>query len=188
LPSEGRLFIDGHDLRTLTKHDLRRRIGVVTQDVFLFSGSIRENIAFGDPDVPFERVVAAAQIAGVHDFVTAMTLGYETKVGERGMSLSGGQRQRVALARALLRDPSLIILDEATSALDTESERAIQASLDNACRGRTTIVVAHRLSTVQNSDRIFVIDQGALVETGTHAALLEAGGLYSHLVGQQLGL
>jgi ATP-binding cassette, subfamily B, bacterial HlyB/CyaB len=188
LPSEGRLFIDGHDLRTLTKHDLRRRIGVVTQDVFLFSGTIRENIAFGDPDVPFERVVAAAQIAGVHDFVTAMTLGYETKVGERGMSLSGGQRQRVALARALLRDPSLIILDEATSALDTESERAIQASLDNACRGRTTIIVAHRLSTVQNSDRIFVIDQGALVETGTHTALLEAGGLYSHLVGQQLGL
>jgi len=188
LPSEGRVFIDGHDIRTLSKHNLRRRIGVVTQDVFLFSGTIRENIAFGDPDVPFERIVAAAQVAGVHDFVTSMGLGYDTKVGERGMSLSGGQRQRVALARALLRDPSLIILDEATSALDTESERAIQANLDNACRGRTTIIVAHRLSTVQNSDRIFVIDQGTLVETGTHASLLGAGGLYAHLVGQQLGL
>ena len=188
LPSEGRVFIDGHDLRTLAKSDLRRRIGVVTQDVFLFSGTIRENIAFGDPDVPFERVVAVAQLAGVHDFITEMALGYDTKVGERGMSLSGGQRQRVALARALLRDPSLIILDEATSALDTESERAIQANLDSACQGRTTIVVAHRLSTVHNADRILVIDRGSLVEAGTHAALLEAGGLYAHLTGQQLTL
>jgi ATP-binding cassette, subfamily B, bacterial HlyB/CyaB len=188
LPSEGRVFIDGHDIRTLSKRDLRRRIGVVPQDVFLFSGTISENIAFGDPDVHFERIVAAAQVAGVHDFVSDMASGYDTKVGERGMSLSGGQRQRVALARALLRDPDLIILDEATSALDTESERAIQANLDNACRGRTTIIVAHRLSTVQNCDRIFVIDLGALVETGSHTALLEMGGLYAHLVGQQLGL
>ncbi len=188
LPSEGRVFIDGHDIRTLSRRDLRRRIGVVPQDVFLFSGTIRENIAFGDPDTPFERIVAAAQVAGVSDFVNDMALGYDTKVGERGMSLSGGQRQRVALARALFRDPSLLILDEATSALDTESERAIQANLEGACRGRSTIIIAHRLSTVQNADRIFVIDRGALVEAGTHASLLKMGGLYSHLVGQQIGL
>jgi ATP-binding cassette, subfamily B, bacterial HlyB/CyaB len=187
-PTEGRVFIDGHDIRALSRGSLRRRIGVVPQEVFLFSGTIRENIALGDPDTPFERIVAAAKIAGAHEFISEMSLGYDSKIGERGMSLSGGQRQRIALARALLRDPDILILDEATSALDTESERAIQASLDVACRGRTTIVVAHRLSTVQNADRILVIDRGGIVESGNHAALLDAGGLYTHLVGQQLGL
>ncbi len=158
------------------------------QDVFLFSGTVRENIALGDPDTPFERVVAAARMAGAHDFISEMALGYDTKVGERGMSVSGGQRQRIALARALLRDPDILVLDEATSALDVESERAIQANLDGASRGRTTIVIAHRLSTVRNADRIIVIDRGAIVEIGNHANLLEKGGLYAHLVGQQLSL
>ena len=188
LASVGRVFIDGHDLRTLSRRNLRRRIGVVPQNVFLFSGTIRENIALGDPDTPFDRVVAASRIAGAHDFVTEMALGYDTKVGERGMSVSGGQRQRIALARALLRDPDILLLDEATSALDVESERAIQSNLEGASRGRTTIIIAHRLSTVQNADRIMVIDRGAIVELGTHAQLLDKGGLYAHLVGQQLSL
>ena len=188
LPSEGRVFVDGHDLRALSRRNLRRRIGVVPQDVFLFSGTVRENIALGDPDTPFERVVAASRIAGAHDFVSEMALGYDTKVGERGMSVSGGQRQRIALARALLRDPDILLLDEATSALDVESERAIQSNLEGASRGRTTIIIAHRLSTVQSADRIMVIDRGAIVEMGTHAELLERAGLYAHLVGQQLSL
>ncbi len=187
-PSEGRVFIDGHDIKAISRRNLRRRIGVVPQDVFLFSGTIRENIALGDPDTSFERVVAAARMAGAHDFINEMALGYDTKVGERGMSVSGGQRQRIALARALLRDPDILLLDEATSALDVESERAIQANLDGASRGRTTIVIAHRLSTVRNADRIIVIDRGAIVEMGNHANLLEKGGLYAHLVGQQLSL
>ena len=187
-PSEGRVFIDGHDLKALSRRNLRRRIGVVPQEVFLFSGTVRENIALGDPDTPFERVVTAARMAGAHDFISEMALGYDTKVGERGMSVSGGQRQRIALARALLRDPDILVLDEATSALDVESERAIQANLDGASRGRTTIVIAHRLSTVRNADRIIVIDRGAIVEMGNHANLLEKAGLYAHLVGQQLGL
>jgi len=187
-PSEGRVFIDGHDIKAISRRNLRRRIGVVPQDVFLFSGTIRENIALGDPDTSFERVVAAARMAGAHDFINEMALGYDTKVGERGMSVSGGQRQRIALARALLRDPDILLLDEATSALDVESERAIQANLDGASRGRTTIVIAHRLSTVRNADRIIVIDRGAIVEMGDHANLLEKGGLYAHLVGQQLSL
>ena len=187
-PSEGRVFIDGHDLKAISRRNLRRRIGVVPQEVFLFSGTIRENIALGDPDTSFERVVAAARMAGAHDFISEMALGYDTKVGERGMSVSGGQRQRIALARALLRDPDVLVLDEATSALDVESERTIQANLDGASRGRTTIVIAHRLSTVRNADRIIVIDRGAIVETGNHANLLEKGGLYAHLVGQQLSL
>ena len=186
--SEGRVFIDGHDLKTISRRNLRRRIGVVPQDVFLFSGTVRENIALGDPDTSFERVVAAARMAGAHDFISEMALGYDTKVGERGMSISGGQRQRIALARALLRDPDVLVLDEATSALDVESERAIQANLDGASRGRTTIVIAHRLSTVRNADRIIVIDRGAIVEAGSHADLLKKGGLYAHLVGQQLSL
>ena len=187
-PSEGRVFIDGHDIKAISRRNLRRRIGVVPQDVFLFSGTVRENIALGDPDTSFERVVAAARMAGAHDFISEMALGYDTKVGERGMSVSGGQRQRIALARALLRDPDVLVLDEATSALDVESERSIQANLDGASRGRTTIVIAHRLSTVRNADRIIVIDKGAIVESGSHADLLEKAGLYAHLVGQQLSL
>jgi ATP-binding cassette subfamily B protein len=186
--NKGRVYVDGHDIRTLARRALRRRMGVVPQEVFLFSGTIRENIALGFPDCPFDRVVAAARLAGAHDFIGEMGLGYETRVGERGMSLSGGQRQRIALARALLRDPDVLVLDEATAALDTESERAIQQNLAEASRGRTTIVIAHRLSTVQNATHILVLDRGTLVEEGTHAELLARGGLYAHLVGQQLSL
>ena len=182
LPTEGRVFVDGHDLRTLSRRSLRRRIGVVPQEVFLFSGTIRDNSALGGSGAAFERVVAAAGLAGAHEFGGEMDLGYDTRVGERGMSISGGQRQRIALARALLRDPDILVLDEATSALDMESERAIQANLEGACRGRTTIVIAHRLSTVQNADRIMVIDRGAIIEMGSHSALLQKSGLYAHLV------
>jgi ATP-binding cassette subfamily B protein len=186
--NEGRVFIDGHDVRSLSRRVLRRRMGVVPQEVFLFSGTIRENIALGAPDCPFDRLVAVARLAGAHEFIGEMGLGYDTRVGERGMSLSGGQRQRIALARALLHDPDVLVLDEATSALDNESERAIQRNMAEASRGRTTIVIAHRLSTVQSADRILVLDRGALVESGSHAELLERGGLYAHLVGQQLSL
>jgi len=185
-PTKGRLMIDGHDLRTLNRRALRRRIGVVPQEVFLFSGTIRDNIALGDPDVTFDRIVEAARLAGAHEFITGMAMGYDTKVGERGMSMSGGQRQRIALARALLRKPDVLVLDEATSALDNESERAIQANLQEASRGRTTIVIAHRLSTVRNADRILVLDAGTVVEQGRHAELVEKAGLYASLVGQQV--
>lgn len=186
LPTKGKVLIDGHDVRALNRRALRRRVGVVPQEVFLFSGTVRENIALGDPDVPFERIVDAAKKGGAHDFISALALGYDTKVGERGTSLSGGQRQRIALARALLRNPDILILDEATSALDNESERAIQASLKDAVRGRTTIIVAHRLSTVRNADRILVLDAGTIVEQGSHDALVEKRGLYASLVGQQV--
>ncbi|HZE98504.1 MAG TPA: peptidase domain-containing ABC transporter, partial [Planctomycetota bacterium] len=185
-PTKGRLLIDGHDLRTLNRRALRRRIGVVPQEVFLFSGTIRENIALGDPDVGFDRIVEAARLAGAHDFITGMAMGYDTKVGERGMSMSGGQRQRIALARALLRKPDILVLDEATSALDNESERAIQQNLQEAARGRTTIVIAHRLSTVRNADRILVLDAGSVVEQGRHDELVGKAGLYASLVGQQV--
>jgi len=185
-PTSGRVLVDGHDLRVLSKRTLRRRIGIVPQDVFLFSGTIRENIALGDADARFEDVVRAAKMGGAHTFISDMAMGYDTKVGERGMSLSGGQRQRIALARALLHDPDVLLLDEATSALDTESERAIQQSLEEATRHRTTLIIAHRLSTVQHADRILVIDAGAIVEEGTHAQLLTRGALYAHLVGQQV--
>ena len=185
-PTKGRLMIDGHDLRTLNRRALRRRIGVVPQEVFLFSGTIRDNIALGDSDVTFDRVVEAARLAGAHEFITGMAMGYDTKVGERGMSMSGGQRQRIALARALLRKPDVLVLDEATSALDNESERAIQANLQEASRGRTTIVIAHRLSTVRNADRILVLDSGTVVEQGRHDELVEKAGLYASLVGQQV--
>jgi ATP-binding cassette, subfamily B, bacterial HlyB/CyaB len=185
-PTKGKLLIDGHDLRALNRRALRRRIGVVPQEVFLFSGTVRENIALGDPDIPFDRIVAAAKMAGAHEFISAMGMGYDTKVGERGMSMSGGQRQRVALARALLRNPDVLVLDEATSALDNESERSIQHNLQEASKGRTTIVIAHRLSTVQNADRILVLDGGSIVEQGKHDELVEKGGLYATLVGGQV--
>ena len=186
LPTKGKVLIDGHDVRALNRKALRRRIGVVPQEVFLFSGTVRENIALGDPDVPFDRIVDAAKKGGAHEFISALALGYDTKVGERGTSLSGGQRQRIALARALLRNPDILILDEATSALDNESERAIQASLKDAVRGRTTIIVAHRLSTVRNADRILVLDAGSIVEQGRHEELVGKRGLYASLVGQQV--
>lgn len=187
-PNEGRVFIDGHDLRQVSISSLRSQIGVVPQDVFLFSGTIRENIAFGDPDAPLERVVGAAMLAGAHEFISELPLGYETRIGERGQSLSGGQKQRIAIARALFKQPRVLIFDEATSALDSESERAIQQNLDQILKDRTTLIIAHRLSTVRNADRIVVLDRGTVVEQGNHYSLMEQKGMYYYLNSQQLAM
>jgi ATP-binding cassette subfamily B protein len=185
-PNEGRIYIDGHDLRQVSIGSLRSQIGVVPQDVFLFSGTIRENISFGEPDAPLERVVGAAMLAGAHEFVSELPLGYETKIGERGQSLSGGQKQRIAIARALFKKPRILIFDEATSALDTESERAIQQNLDQILKDRTTLIIAHRLSTVRNADLIVVMDKGTIREMGNHYSLIEQKGLYYYLNSQQI--
>ncbi len=185
-PNRGRIYIDGHDIRQVSLSSLRSQVGVVPQDVVLFSGTIRQNIAFGQPGAPLEEVVGAATLAGAHDFIIALPMGYETVVGERGQSLSGGQRQRVAIARALFKKPRILIFDEATSALDTESERAIQRNMETILKGRTTLVIAHRLSTVRNADLIVVMDSGAIVESGTHFSLMEQKGLYYYLNSQQL--
>ena len=187
-PTEGRIIVDGHDLAALDLHAYRRRLGVVMQDSFLFSGTIRENIALGDPHPDLERIVHAATLAHAHDFIAAMPQGYETLVGERGARLSGGQRQRIAIARALYGNPGIIVLDEATSSLDTESERMIQQNLGRWLAGRTAIVIAHRVSTVQDAHHIVVVDDGVIVESGTHRTLMEQKGLYYYLNSQQLAL
>ncbi|MEW6279845.1 MAG: peptidase domain-containing ABC transporter [Candidatus Eremiobacterota bacterium] len=186
--TQGRILVDGHDLRSVDLGAYRRQLGVVMQDAFLFSGTLRDNIALGDPDPDPDRVVSAAVLANAQDFIGALPLGYDTVVGERGMSLSGGQRQRITIARALYPNPRVLILDEATSNLDVESERAIQANLARVLADRTAVVIAHRLSTVQNADLIVVLDQGVVVESGTHRALMEQKGLYYYLNGQQLQL
>jgi ATP-binding cassette subfamily B protein len=185
-PNEGRILIDGYDLRNVSITGLRSQIGVVPQDVFLFSGTIRENIAFGNPDAPLAEVVGAAMLAGAHEFISELPLGYESIIGERGQSMSGGQKQRIAIARALFKKPRILIFDEATSALDTESERAIQQNLDQILKDRTTFIIAHRLSTVRNADLIVVMDRGAIIETGTHYSLMEQKGMYYYLNSQQL--
>lgn len=185
LPEGGRIFVDGHDLVQVDPAWLRRQISVVPQESFLFGGSIRENIAVRVPGAPMARIIAAAKLAGAHDFVSAMPEGYETPVGERGTALSGGQRQRLALARALITDPRILILDEATSALDYESERIIQENLGRMAEGRTVILVAHRLSMLQGADRILVMDKGRLVEEGRHQELIARAGVYRHLYRQQ---
>lgn len=186
LPTSGKVLIDGHDIAALSPAGLRRQMGVVPQETFLFSGTIRENIALGEPDAAFERVVEAASLAGAHDFVAEFPLGYDTPVGERGMSLSGGQRQRIAIARALLRDPRVLVFDEATSSLDSESEKAVQRNIAGILKGRTTLLIAHRLSTVKDADLIFVLDQGWLAESGSHRELMEKRGAYYHMVSRQL--
>lgn len=180
-PTEGRVLIDGHDVRDLNLQFLRRNIGMVLQENFLFSGTIRDNIRYGRPEATDEEVVRAAMAANCHDFIMEFPDGYETVVGERGTRLSGGQRQRIAIARALLRDPRILILDEATAELDSESEALIQEALERLMRDRTTFIIAHRLSTVMNADQILVLDQGRIVERGTHAELATAGGLYAKL-------
>ncbi|MDD2810241.1 ABC transporter transmembrane domain-containing protein [Rhodoferax sp.] len=181
----GRILLDGIPTRALSLHDLRQRIGSVPQDAVVFSSSARENIRYGRPDATDDEVKAAAQAAYAHEFISALPQGYDTFLGERGVRLSGGQRQRMAIARAILKNPPLLLLDEATSALDAESERVVQAALESAMRGRTTLVIAHRLATVQKADRIVVIDQGQLVEQGTHAELLAQGGVYAGLAALQ---
>jgi ATP-binding cassette subfamily B protein len=180
-PDEGVIRLDGIDLRDLARADLRRQIALVPQDPVIFATSARENIRFGRPDATYAEVEAAARAAAAHDFIMALPQGYDTAVGERGMMLSGGQKQRIAIARAILRDAPVLILDEATSALDAESERAVQDAVTRLAQGRTTLVVAHRLATVKQADRILVCDRGKIVATGTHDALVAEGGLYARL-------
>ncbi len=180
-PTGGTITIDGHDLRDTNVATLRKLVGTVTQETLLFNDTVRNNIAYGQPDVPMERVEAAARAALAHDFITAMPDGYGTLIGERGVRLSGGERQRIAIARALLKDAPVLILDEATSSLDAESEQLVQQALANLMTSRTSLVIAHRLSTVRRADRILVVERGQIVEQGTHAELLVAGGLYQRL-------
>lgn len=180
-PTSGQVLVDGHDLRDVSLRSLRQHIGMVLQESFLFSGSLRENIKYSRPEATDEEVLQAAIAANAHDFIMEFPDGYETQVGERGDRLSGGQRQRISIARALLRNPRLLILDEATSDLDSESEMLIQEALETLMKNRTTFIIAHRLSTVMNADEIIVLDQGRIVERGTHAELATAGGLYAKL-------
>lgn len=181
----GRICIDGIDVATVKLDSLRRHVGIVSQNIFLFDGTIRENIAYGNLDADEDAIVGAARRAKIHDYIMTLDKGYDTEVGERGVKLSGGQRQRIAIARAFLKNPSLLILDEATSALDNVTEMQIQESLEELARGRTVIVVAHRLSTVKNADEIVVIDKSGIVEKGTHEELLALGGEYSRLYSYQ---
>ena len=179
--NEGSIQIDGHDIRDVTIESLREQIGIVPQETMLFSTTVMENIRYGRLDATDEEVIAAAKAANADVFIRELPQGYQTQIGERGMNLSGGQRQRMAIARAILKNPRILILDEATSALDTESEKVVQAALDNLMVGRTSFVIAHRLSTVFHADQIYVIDHGEVKEHGTHEELLEKGGLYSNL-------
>ena len=184
-PATGRIELDGVATRDLALHDLRQRIGIVPQDAVIFSTSALENIRYGKPGASDDEVRTAAQAAFAHEFIMALPQAYDTFLGERGVRLSGGQRQRIAIARAMLKNPPLLLLDEATSALDAESERMVQAALESAMQGRTTLVVAHRLATVQKADRILVLDHGRLVEQGTHAELVSRGGIYARLAALQ---
>jgi ATP-binding cassette, subfamily B, bacterial MsbA len=182
---QGRITIDGQDIRDVTLASLRDAISIVSQDVTLFDDSIAANVALGRLGAPQSAIEAAAKAAAAHDFIMAQPQGYATEIGDRGLRLSGGQRQRLALARAILKDAPILLLDEATSALDTESERLVQEALAQFTKNRTTLVIAHRLSTVQNADLICVMDDGTIVEVGTHLQLLAAEGHYARLVRSQ---
>lgn len=184
--NSGKITIDGTDISQMRRQDLRRNVGIVQQDVFLFGGTIYENIAYGNFDASYDEVVQAAKRARIHDYVVSLPDGYQTEVGERGVKLSGGQKQRISIARAFLKNPPILILDEATSALDNVTEMQIQAALNELSQGRTTIVVAHRLSTVKNANKIIVVTKDGIVEQGTHAQLLEQGGIYASLYNHTL--
>jgi len=179
--NEGSITIDGKDIRSLTLSSLRRNIGVVQQDVYLFTGTIRDNIIYGKPDATREEIIRAAKLANAHDFIMELENGYDTFVGERGVKLSGGQKQRISIARAFLKNPPILILDEATSSLDNESERLVQESLKLLTEGRTTLIIAHRLSTIRNADKIIVLTANGIEEQGTHQKLIEKGGVYAEL-------
>jgi len=183
--SSGSILIDGVDVKDITLRSLRRNIGIVQQDVFLFNGTIRDNILYGRLDATEEEVIEAAKRANIHDYVMSLEKGYDTEIGERGVRLSGGQKQRLSIARVFLKDPAILILDEATSALDNTTEIMIQQALDELCRGRTTIVVAHRLSTIKRANSIAVISEGRITEQGTHEELMNLGGTYKHLYSLQ---
>jgi len=184
-PQQGEILIDGTNIRHVTLNSLRRQIGIVPQETILFSGTIAENIAFGQPETSLEAVKEAAQVANAHQFISQLAQGYYTYVGERGMNLSGGQRQRIAIARAVLLDPKILILDEATSALDSESEALVQEALDRLLKERTVFIIAHRLATVRGADRIFVLEQGQIIEVGTHEQLLAQKARYAKFYAQQ---
>ena len=179
--SDGSVTVDGKDVRGITQASLRRNIGIIQQDVYMFAGTVRENIRYGRPDATDEEIVEAARLAELHDEIMQMPDGYDSYIGERGVMLSGGQKQRISIARVFLKNPPVLILDEATSALDTVTERRIQASLDRLCVGRTSIVIAHRLSTIRNADSIAVIEHGRITEQGAHEELLALGGTYFSL-------
>ncbi|MBQ3880198.1 MAG: ATP-binding cassette domain-containing protein, partial [Oscillospiraceae bacterium] len=183
--SKGQVLIDGKDIRAFTLESLRRNIGIVQQDIYLFNSTIRDNILYGRLDATEEEVVEAAKRANIHDYILTLPDGYDTQIGERGVRLSGGQKQRLSIARVFLKNPPILILDEATSALDNTTEIMIQQALDELCKGRTTLVVAHRLSTIKNADEIAVIDEGRIIEQGTHDTLLAENGMYARLYNQQ---
>ena len=180
-PTSGAVALDGVDISTLDPASLRAEIALVPQDAFIFGASVADNIAYGAPGATRAAVVAAAKQAAAHGFIAALPQGYDTELGERGVTLSGGERQRIAIARAILKDAPALLLDEATSALDAESEILVQGALETLMKGRTTLVIAHRLATIVNAHRILVIDAGSVVEEGTHASLLAANGLYARL-------
>ena len=183
--TSGEILVDGKDINGLTRDSLRKNIGIVQQDIYLFNASVRENILYGRLDATDEEVVLAAKRANIHDYIMSLPEGYETKIGERGIKLSGGQKQRLSIARVFLKDPAILILDEATSALDNTTEILIQKSLDELCKGRTTIVVAHRLSTIKHASEIAVISEGKIIEEGTHDELLSVNGVYAELYREQ---
>jgi ATP-binding cassette subfamily B protein len=187
-PTSGRITLDGHDLRDVTLESLAQQIGMVTQESYLFHDTIRANLLYARPNATAAEVEAACRAANIHDFIAGLPEGYDSIVGERGYRLSGGEKQRIAIARVILKDPRILVLDEATSHLDSQSEALIQAALVPLFQGRTSLVIAHRLSTILAADKILVLDQGRVVEAGTHAALLAQGGLYAHLYETQFAI
>ena len=180
-PTEGEILLDGQNIKNVTLKSLRSNIGVVQQDVYLFSGTVYENIAYGKTDATKEEVIQAAKMAGAHEFIMELKDGYDTYVGERGVKLSGGQKQRISIARVMVRSPKLVILDEATASLDNESEHLVAESLDKLAAGRTTITIAHRLTTIHGADRILVLSGNHIVEEGNHETLMEKQGIYYQL-------
>ena len=183
--NQGQILIDGQDINKMTRDSLRKNIGIVQQDIYLFNASIKDNILYGRLDASEEEVIEAAKRANIHDYIMSMPNGYDTQIGERGVRLSGGQKQRLSIARVFLKNPPILILDEATSALDNTTEILIQQALDELCKGRTTIIVAHRLSTIKNADEIAVISEGSILEQGTHDELMNQHGMYEHLYNLQ---
>jgi ATP-binding cassette subfamily B protein len=185
-PVEGRILIDGVEMKKIRVNDLRRQLGIVLQEPFLFPGTIAENIAYANPDASPEAVMRAAKAANAHDFIMRFPDGYDTQVGERGVKLSGGERQRLSIARAILHDPRILILDEATASVDTETEKQIQEAIQRLIKGRTTFAIAHRLSTLRNADRLVVVDKGKIAEVGTHDELMDKeNGIFRRLVEMQ---